>query len=312
MAPMKRRVLAFVSGVLLVSGASQAQAATTIGQSPPSVGSPSPASGCNTGGALYDFVQTSNVSGASYTVPGGGGVITSWKTSTSVGTASVKLRVFTVSGTSFTPVGESALETLTSSSSTPYLTRIPVVGGEQLGFAYSTSNADACVNVGATPGDAYLAAPSGSLNQPEMSTTGSSQILFNVSAAVEADADHDGYGDETQDLCPTDPATHGNCPVVMPVSPETTITEKPAAKTKDKQATFGFSSDQPGATFECNIDGTGYKLCTSPRLFTVGVGKHLFQVRATSSGQTDPTPASYEWTVIKKKHKKHHHHGGHG
>jgi hypothetical protein len=32
-------------------------------------------------------------------------------------------------------------------------------------------------------------------------------------ADVEPDADHDGYGDLTQDLCPTDPSTQGTCPL---------------------------------------------------------------------------------------------------
>ena len=34
-----------------------------------------------------------------------------------------------------------------------------------------------------------------------------------VNADVEPDADHDGFGDQTQDLCPTDPTTHAACPV---------------------------------------------------------------------------------------------------
>ena len=33
-----------------------------------------------------------------------------------------------------------------------------------------------------------------------------------IQYTIEPDADHDGYGDETQDLCPTDATTHGPCP----------------------------------------------------------------------------------------------------
>jgi hypothetical protein len=36
------------------------------------------------------------------------------------------------------------------------------------------------------------------------------ELLMN--ADVEPDADHDGYGDQTQDACPTDASTHGQCP----------------------------------------------------------------------------------------------------
>jgi hypothetical protein len=46
-----------------------------------------------------------------------------------------------------------------------------------------------------------------------------SMALFPISATVEPDADHDGFGDETQDKCPTDPSTQGTCP---PPSPDKT------------------------------------------------------------------------------------------
>jgi hypothetical protein len=35
---------------------------------------------------------------------------------------------------------------------------------------------------------------------------------IDVSAVLEPDADHDGFGDETQDQCPTNGSTHGPCP----------------------------------------------------------------------------------------------------
>ena len=37
-----------------------------------------------------------------------------------------------------------------------------------------------------------------------------------LNADIEADADKDGYGDETQDQCPTNAATQGPCPPVTP------------------------------------------------------------------------------------------------
>jgi hypothetical protein len=36
--------------------------------------------------------------------------------------------------------------------------------------------------------------------------------LLNVSAVLEPDADGDGFGDETQDQCPTNATTQGPCP----------------------------------------------------------------------------------------------------
>ncbi|MDX6688788.1 MAG: hypothetical protein QOG15_245 [Solirubrobacteraceae bacterium] len=42
-------------------------------------------------------------------------------------------------------------------------------------------------------------------------------ILYN--ADIEPDADHDGYGDVTQDACPASATTHGACPVSPPPPP---------------------------------------------------------------------------------------------
>jgi hypothetical protein len=41
--------------------------------------------------------------------------------------------------------------------------------------------------------------------------------LIPASVTIEPDADHDGYGDETQDQCPQNPAAHFQCSVVAPV-----------------------------------------------------------------------------------------------
>ena len=45
-------------------------------------------------------------------------------------------------------------------------------------------------------------------------TYGSEALLVN--ADIEPDADHDGYGDETQDQCPADASTQGPCPQPQP------------------------------------------------------------------------------------------------
>jgi hypothetical protein len=42
------------------------------------------------------------------------------------------------------------------------------------------------------------------------------ELLFN--SDVEPDADHDGFGDETQDQCPTNASTQGPCPVSLATS----------------------------------------------------------------------------------------------
>jgi hypothetical protein len=42
------------------------------------------------------------------------------------------------------------------------------------------------------------------------------ETLVNISVVLEPDADHDGFGDETQDQCPTNATTQGPCPTVAP------------------------------------------------------------------------------------------------
>jgi hypothetical protein len=87
--------------------------------------------------------------------------------------------------------------------------------------------------------------------------------------------------------------------------PETTITDGPKKKTSKKKARFEFTSDEPGSTFECSLDGTPFQPCSSPEEAKVKRGKHTFEVRATdASANTDPTPATQSWTVKKKKEKK--------
>ncbi len=81
--------------------------------------------------------------------------------------------------------------------------------------------------------------------------------------------------------------------------PETTIDSGPSGTVGATAATFGFSSDQNAATFECRLDGSGgWSSCTSPVTETgLSDGSHTFEVRATKDGMTDPTPASRTWTI---------------
>ena len=63
-------------------------------------------------------------------------------------------------------------------------------------------------------------------------------------------------------------------------------------------ATFTFSSNTSGASFECQLDSGSFVACSSPQTYAgLSEGSHTFRVRATSAGLTDPTPASATWTV---------------
>ena len=83
--------------------------------------------------------------------------------------------------------------------------------------------------------------------------------------------------------------------------PESTLDEAPDSTTSSLVATFEFSGsdNRSSVTFECSVDGGSYVSCASPfSTSTLSVGPHTFAVRAVDAvGNTDPTPASYTWTI---------------
>ena len=86
----------------------------------------------------------------------------------------------------------------------------------------------------------------------------------------------------------------------MTVLPDTKITLKPPAKTKDRTPTFKFKSTVAGATFKCTLDGKALKPCRSPLTTkTLSFGRHTLKVGAVAGGASDPTPAAYSFKVLK-------------
>ena len=83
------------------------------------------------------------------------------------------------------------------------------------------------------------------------------------------------------------------------VAPNTTITSGPKASTGSKSATFGFSSSEGGARFQCRLDGGAWLACSSPRTYSgLKKGAHVFRVRAVDkAGNADKTPDAWSWTV---------------
>jgi hypothetical protein len=82
-------------------------------------------------------------------------------------------------------------------------------------------------------------------------------------------------------------------------APETTITSGPSETVNSTTAKFEFSSDESDAKFQCRLDNGAFESCTSPKEYNeLSEGFHTFDVQATdTAGNTDPTPASYKWTV---------------
>ncbi len=87
--------------------------------------------------------------------------------------------------------------------------------------------------------------------------------------------------------------------IVDTTPPNTTITGNPGAVTTSTSATFTFTASQAGSAFACSLDGAAFTACTSPSTYTgLVAGSHNFRVRATDpAGNTDPTPAAFNWTI---------------
>lgn len=267
-----RAVLAAMVVLAPFTAASTANAATTIGQSPPSAGTPLV---CDSGALLIDAIQLGSATGNPYVVPPGGGVITRWRTALSTGTMAMKLRVFTGNSLAVQPVGESALVTVAPGGPREFFTRVPSNGGEMLGFTFAGGGAG-CVNEG-TPADADLigSVVSGPIGGSE-ALAGSTSItqLLNIAADLEPDADRDGFGDESQDA---------------------TITRSPSRRTSSANAKFRFVGS---VSFQCKLDGGRFRPCTSPKRYRrLDSGRHRFQVRAVTPTNELSPAERFSWRV---------------
>ena len=110
-----------------------------------------------------------------------------------------------------TDVEESALQVPPTDGIEQFPTRLPIDAGDRLALhAPSGGGFVADANVAGVRLDTWqppLAV--GETRSPDNFFV-DKELLLN--GTVEADADRDGYGDETQDLCPSNAATHGPCP----------------------------------------------------------------------------------------------------
>ena len=143
-------------------------------------------------------------------------------------------------------------------------------------------------------GKINLRSPTGGAN--ELCPGATLTVTFNALAPAV-----DGTGTWTTELLAGDAfLLIGSQPTVTVdgTAPETTIATGPSGTVTVRSATFTFSSE-PGAGFECSLDGATFGSCTSPTEYSgLGLGAHSFQVRALDgAGNADPTPAARSWAV---------------
>ena len=82
-------------------------------------------------------------------------------------------------------------------------------------------------------------------------------------------------------------------------APTTTIVSGPSGTVASQTATFMFSSNETGATFQCQLDGSAYAACPATHQITgLGQGGHTLNVRAVDlAGTPDASPAQRMWSV---------------
>ena len=82
-------------------------------------------------------------------------------------------------------------------------------------------------------------------------------------------------------------------------APNTRIKSGPSGSTHKHKATLGFTSTEPGSTFQCKLDRKPWGACRSPKTYKgLKDGKHIFKVKARdAAGNVDSTPAKRTWKV---------------
>jgi RTX calcium-binding nonapeptide repeat (4 copies) len=209
---LTRLILAVTAGAVFatLAGPSAAGAAVSLGQT----GAPNLS--CDD---QFYLVQSASEGYPSYAVPQGPyGVITSWSFQGyggDAGPGTGRLFVWrpTAAPNQFIYVDSTSPEIFVAGVVKTFAARLPVQAGDVLGM--SASKPCLLGGPGRPVGDEvrYF----GSATEP---LKGSTQTTTNVesgwriliAANVEPDSDRDGFGDETQDQCPTNATTQGPCP----------------------------------------------------------------------------------------------------
>jgi hypothetical protein len=143
---------------------------------------------------------------------------------------------------------------------------------------------------------------------------GVTNALFGLSCPSESLCVAGGkYG---QLLTSTDPAATGHPAPVPPPPPGTRLLHHPRALIRvganhRGALTVGFRFAGTGVAtyYRCQIDRRPSGLCSSPRRFRLGIGRHVFRVRAFGAGGGDPTPAIFRFRVVRVRPKPPPRHG---
>jgi hypothetical protein len=183
------------------------------------------------------------------------GVVVRWRVRTGValaGTTVAKARLALVEGNDRGGARESTYTELPLDEPGVhvYPARLPIAAGERIAVdAIVSGSGDEALPIDHE--DSFVGSPaiwSPILATGEERTSGTAPTdgeEFLLNADVEPDADHDGYGDETQDECPGNSALHAGCKALAPAPP---LVPAPADKTPPRtKLTYPPRQDFAGA-----------------------------------------------------------------
>jgi Ca2+-binding RTX toxin-like protein len=167
------------------------------------------------GGQAY-LIQSATEGDPRYAVPSGPyGVITSWSfQGDTLGQLTGRLFVWrpTAAPDQFIYVDSTGQETFVGGAERTFATRLPVQVGDLLGMR---APANCLLGGPGHPAGDEVRFFESATEPPQGSTQTTTGLLSGrilVAANVEPDSDRDGFGDETQDQCPTDAGIQGPCP----------------------------------------------------------------------------------------------------
>lgn len=167
----------------------------------------------------------------------------------------------------------------------------------------------------------YSSSETGSTFQCSLEPTGEAAVFTSCPSTGKTypDAEHPAPladGEWTFEVRATDKAGNQSTPEPFPMGtfswtvdnslvdttpPETTIVSKPPDPSESPIASFTYESNEPGSSFECELDSAGFASCPAAGITYTGLveGPHAFQVRAIDpSGNVDLTPAGYSFEVV--------------
>jgi Ca2+-binding RTX toxin-like protein len=179
---------------------SAASAAVTIGSDLANPGQPS---GCNEDCSVVQFALPGRATAAP-----SNGVVVRWRVRDSSG--SMKLRVVRpAAGGQGTGAGTSATVTVTPGAVATFDTRLPITAGDNIGVELLGQAILGVRDVGGAREAVWLPPLQDGQTRSPDEVNDNVENLYN--ADIEPDADGDGFGDETQDLCPKQAGTQGLC-----------------------------------------------------------------------------------------------------